>query len=603
MSKIDIITLKSKFQTGDIPTESDFSDFIDSTYNVNNGDGTLFLANDATYKSTTTYVDAGVLVKPTFTDNANGTITLGDGTYVLYENSLTYPPHPYVITGNTFTLTDQSINYITANYNNGNPVIENSTSRANINQLDVVPLYTIYRNGINLVYLDWDHQSIGLANKLADRLVRTRRYEAEPDGLVLGEVPTRIVTITAGAVWSGGNKYVIDSFRSDTNQFVFHYHVNGAWVKQLGITAYNNTQYDDGTNLQTLANNSYGVVWIVKRIGTPSNSACMVLGTQSYTLAQAVESKIPPLPPELNALGLVIGRIIVLKSSDTAYQIDSIFETQFGNTSVNDHLHLSNLQGGTDGEYYHLTLSDYNKTVDSPLFNDFTESASGQLLLWNNDLQYWDVSNNVNLNENGVDGVVFSTNLDATPRDFRIQCGTEKTVVLNDIVWVDIDFPIIIKTTGTGIPTLGTLMGTLIAPIWQVNDNNMCEGQELIHGWKEGSQCFWHIHLITNGTDTTDRYVKFQIEYTWATLNGVLQPITTTDSLELVIPANTLNRTHKIYPIASFTPTEAKISTQVYAKLYRIASTGTAPTLDPFVPMLQMHVQVDTIGSRRLGNK
>lgn len=204
MAKIDKTTLKSKFETGDTPTESDFVNLIDSTYNDNDGDGTQFLSNDGNYKTidTTTYVDAGVLVKPTFTDNANGSITLGTGTYILYNSIIDFPPSKYVVEGNTFVLVDQTVNYITVNYNDGNPVLESSTSRTNINQLTVVPLYTIFRNGINLVYLDWDHQTVGLANKLSDRLVRTRRYEAEPGGLVLGEVPTRIVTITAGAVWS-----------------------------------------------------------------------------------------------------------------------------------------------------------------------------------------------------------------------------------------------------------------------------------------------------------------------------------------------------------------------------------------------------------------
>ena len=48
--------------------------------------------------------------------------------------------------------------------------------------------------------------------------------------------------------------------------------------------------------------------------------------------------------------------------------------------------------------------------------------------------------------------------------------------------FVDLDFPIIVRNTGVGIPTLETLIGNVTAPQWQVNDFNVCEGQELIHG-------------------------------------------------------------------------------------------------------------------------
>lgn len=193
--------------------------------------------------------------------------------------------------------------------------------------------------------------------------------------------------------------------------------------------------------------------------------------------------------------------------------------------------------------------------------------------------------------------------LDVATRDLHIDCGTAKTLVLAKPVWVDIDFPIIARSAAANNPTPATLIGNLTAPRWAVNDYLMCEGQEMIHLWKEGSTCYWHIHLITNGSEAVDKYVKMEIEYTWATLNGQLQAVTTTASSDLLIPANTPDRTHLIYPIASFTPSAAKIGTQVYARLKRVAATGTAPAADPFIPMLQMHIEVNTLGSRQLGLK
>jgi len=168
--------------------------------------------------------------------------------------------------------------------------------------------------------------------------------------------------------------------------------------------------------------------------------------------------------------------------------------------------------------------------------------------------------------------------------------------------WTDVDFPIIVRQTGVGIPTLATLVGNITAPQWAVNDFNVCEGQELIHSWVEGSTCYWHVHVITAVQDATDRYVKFEIEYAYADLGGVLTGAIIAESAELLIPANTPAKSNLIYPIANFTP-DCKIGTQVYARLKRVASSGTAPSVSPFVPMLQIHILCDTLGSRKIGVK
>lgn len=192
---------------------------------------------------------------------------------------------------------------------------------------------------------------------------------------------------------------------------------------------------------------------------------------------------------------------------------------------------------------------------------------------------------------------------DVAASDLHIQCGTDKTVVLDETVWTDIDFPIIVRSTGTGIPSLTTMQGNITAPSWAVNDYNVCEGQELPHTWKEGTPLYFHIHLITNGLDATDRYVKFEVEYCWANMDGTLSAATTMTSAELLIPANTTTKTMKLFSIGSFTPTSGKIGGQVYARLKRVAATGTAPTNNPWVTMLQAHIENDTMGSRQIGIK
>lgn len=171
-----------------------------------------------------------------------------------------------------------------------------------------------------------------------------------------------------------------------------------------------------------------------------------------------------------------------------------------------------------------------------------------------------------------------------------------------DPQWVDVDFPIIIRTSGPSIPTLEILQGNITAPQWSVNDFNMCEGQELIHGWLEGSEFRWHAHVITNGTDTTARYLKWEIEWCYAVLGQVLSAPMLTTSADIVIPANTTAKTHIIQMIGSAT-IPATIGTQVFARLKRVTATGAAPTRDPWCSMLQIHIQCNTVGSSMVSEK
>jgi hypothetical protein len=170
--------------------------------------------------------------------------------------------------------------------------------------------------------------------------------------------------------------------------------------------------------------------------------------------------------------------------------------------------------------------------------------------------------------------------------------------------WQDVDFPIIIRTTGTGQPVLTTINGNNKMPLWAVNDYNQCESQELIHGWDEGSEIFWHAHVTTNGLDGTDRYVRFSLEYGYN--NGHNTAWTwpaAIDSGDILIPASTPDKTMLIMSIGSFTPASAKIGGHVIAYLKRIAATGTAPSNNPWIPMLQMHIRCNSLGSRGIGTK
>jgi len=210
------------------------------------------------------------------------------------------------------------------------------------------------------------------------------------------------------------------------------------------------------------------------------------------------------------------------------------------------------------------------------------------------------------------------TNITRTETPISFGTATDKTTFESDgtmvaegaaTVWADIDFSILIRTTGPNIPTLTAFNGNLTMPQWEINDLNMCESQEFIHEWKEGSECFWHIHLSTGAEDATDRYVRFELEYGYSVGGNMAAwtfPATITTD-DLLIPADTPAKTQMILSLGSFTPTGAKIGDHALARLRRIATSNTtnfpAPSVDPWIPMLQMHVEKDTLGSRQMTTK
>jgi hypothetical protein len=184
----------------------------------------------------------------------------------------------------------------------------------------------------------------------------------------------------------------------------------------------------------------------------------------------------------------------------------------------------------------------------------------------------------------------------------RIGEGGEVSLLGTATIWQDIDFPIIIRTTGANIPTRTTLNGNITMPLWQVNDYNVCESQELIHQWKENSTVYWHVHLTTGALDATDRFVRFSVEFGYAAPGGAWVFPTAIDSGDLKIPASTPAKTMLLMSLGSFTP-ESAIGGHVVARLTRIAATGTAPSADPWIPMLQLHVECDSYGSRTISDK
>lgn len=303
------------------------------------------------------YLSAGIYDIPTITESS-GTITVGNnGTYNLFSYADgSGVIHNYPINGGDFTPSVGGLNYIVADYNSGTPIIKMITDVSLINETTIIPVVTIYCDGVTCHILDWDQLGKGLVNKIHQSIVKTSRYRRE-SGLTLGETGTRNITITSGVVWVGANKQTPQSINSTVDNLTFFYHVGGNWTTS-SINQYNNSQYDNGTALVSLNPNKYAVNFIYRSVDNHKD-VYVLLGTGEYTLTQAQSSQPPSLPAVVSNTSILIGRIIVLVGAASASQIDSAFVTLFTPSGIQNHNDLANLQGGTTAEYYHLTNTEH----------------------------------------------------------------------------------------------------------------------------------------------------------------------------------------------------------------------------------------------------
>jgi len=333
--------------------------------------GSIWSEAEGLYYQNSTYVTeldigdnaAGVLTQPTITVTGSGaTINVTSIEAVLYSQvGWVGDLKKYVIPAATgLSLTDQSANYLVVSYNSGSPVYSITTNVSTIDNSSVVGAALLWRNGTQVHFqpIDWGRST---ASRLNRRLVQTNRYQWA-SGLSLGESTGRIITCTAGVVWYGVTSYSELITDSSSSNAEFWYHVSGVWTMST-VSTYNNTQYDNGTNLVTLngPGGKYAVNWVYRYLdGSGLPKLAYIMGSGNYSLAQAVASTVPTPPPILSTMAILVGRIIVLQNATTATQIDSAFTQVFSGTTVTNHNDLANIQGGdATPNYYHLSQTDY----------------------------------------------------------------------------------------------------------------------------------------------------------------------------------------------------------------------------------------------------
>jgi len=317
----------------------------------------------------------------TVTDNGDGSLNIGAGTGIIKQTDSCCGETVFFDwdANANVELFDGEINHVYVDYNSGYPTIRVTLDELDIDGHSTFELYHVYRDGTDL-------QGIRHGSKLTDfqRNLQERLHEGEghvrATGLITSEGTGNLnIAITAGKLWAELIPYNIGAFdsNSDSNSFTYWYRDGGTgWTEVTDINVLDNANYDDDSGiLQALTPNRYGVHWIYL---CECGKVYVVYGQEDYKLAEAQGSAPPAsLPTKVSSFGFLVARIIIQEGTTTFLETGITWDATFPISTVQSHNELADLQGGTAGEYYHLT------SYLSQLILDFNLSIETSNVDWN----------------------------------------------------------------------------------------------------------------------------------------------------------------------------------------------------------------------------
>jgi hypothetical protein len=133
-----------------------------------------------------------------------------------------------------------------------------------------------------------------------------------------------------------------------------------------------------------------------------------------------------------------------------------------------------------------------------------------------------------------------------------------------------------------------------------INDYIHLPSGEIAHSYKEGSDITLHVHIVLDGSDVGDTDVNYEIEYTIGDKNEVMSAAAIITSGDYTITGGLADRMHLYIPVGTIVGTNLLIQASLKMRFRRIALVGggNAPSNDPFVTMVGVHIEEDTVGSR-----
>lgn len=161
------------------------------------------------------------------------------------------------------------------------------------------------------------------------------------------------------------------------------------------------------------------------------------------------------------------------------------------------------------------------------------------------------------------------------------------------------------KIPASAYPDRTPFSTNLNSYVFKINDYADLWTMEMLHDYKEWSDIEVHLHLATNWSDTTVRKAKYVIYYSRWCPNDWSNQFSAEASLtaEVTIAANVLDKSAFYLSMWTISWVGMKIWCQLKTRIKRIAWTWTEPTNWPFLWMVWVHYQKDTLWSRTINVK
>lgn len=324
------------------------------------------------------YPFVGMTSLPSVVTGSLGLVTIGTGSVNLsITTDGSGPIKNYGLPSASFTVNTSSLDaqYIVATYNSGSPIYQLETDKTLLDEIQTTLVYTlIYRIAPGILsVIDWDSPGNLLPNKIIHRITDVNGIERS-SGLILGISGSRYSTISSGSVWNGSSIIQLIGVNSGINRLVQVVHSASVWSSSL-ITQLTNTQCDNGINVVGLGsgNNHWVSNYIYRGCGN-QNTHFVMYSNDYGSLTDAKLGQPPATPSEFLDTTILVGRVIYQKNAATPDAIESAFTTTFADAGASVHNDLTGLQGGTPGEYYHLTSASYSQVTSGT--SSYTLTAS-----------------------------------------------------------------------------------------------------------------------------------------------------------------------------------------------------------------------------------
>jgi hypothetical protein len=340
---------------------------------------------------------AGFMSYITPTDNGDGTITVASNVVCFYQGgTFGHVREAYNIAGTLLTPTDQNESVIVAYWNGGTPIFTLISDESLLDSQLYIPYSIIFRAGVNLHTEPYCQLCTGMAERIVNRLNKTRTYERETGLDVSLDGTNPLIPkykISQGVVWRGISEIALAQI-PETNSFFNCTVANGSWSNTFtaGGPLVNNSQYNPATGPTALTAGYWTINDIYRGVELQLHTYRLLSTQQFATKEDALASAaLTVLPILVSSHAMPVARIIVQQGETNIANmiVQSAFEKTFStSSSVGSHNSLFNIQGGNQSERFHVLAADVTKIGLMAFSTIAGRSMLGQIQATNRDYLY-----------------------------------------------------------------------------------------------------------------------------------------------------------------------------------------------------------------------